>query len=60
MKIKIFTKHIISELEKEVNKFLETTKDVIDIKYQIISNESYSYGSAMIIYEEIEEIKNGK
>ena len=62
MKVKILTRSNLSDLESDINNFLNENKnmEIKDIKYQISSNESYSYGSAMIIYEEIEEIKNGK
>lgn len=62
MKVKILTRSNLSYLESDINNFLNENKnmEIKDIKYQISRNESYSCGSAMIIYEEIEEIKNGK
>ena len=56
MKVEILTRSNLSDLEKDINNFLNENEniDIKDIKYQISSNESYSYGSAMIIYEEKE------
>ena len=56
MKVKILTRSNLSDLEADINNFLNENKniEIKDIKYQISSNESYSYGSAMIIYEEKE------
>lgn len=49
MKIKLFANTTISVLEKEVNEFLETVENVIDIKYS--SNETFT--EILVIYDEI-------
>ena len=54
VKVKIFDLEDESDLEKEVNKFLESDIEVIDIKYSvsssIFSEEQIFCFSAMIIY----------
>ena len=55
MKVKIFDLEDESDLEKEINKFLDNNDiEVIDIKYQvsssIFSDEQIFCFSAMIIY----------
>ena len=57
MKVKILTRSNLSDLEADINNFLNENKniEIKDIKYQISSNESYSYGSAIIIYKQKEK-----
>ena len=54
VKVKIFDLEDESDLEKEVNKFLESDIEVVDIKYSvsssIFSEEQIFCFSAMIIY----------
>ena len=54
MKVKIFDEESELDLEEDINKFLDTVKDVIDIKYQtavsVFSEEQIYCFSAMIIY----------
>ena len=54
MKVKIFDFESESDLEKEVNKFLDNDIELIDIKYQVsigVCGEEQLYCfSAMIIY----------
>ena len=54
VKVKIFDFEDESDLEKEINKFLENDIEVIDIKYSvsssIFSEEQIFCFSAMIIY----------
>ena len=54
MKVKLFDLEDESDLEKEVNKFLESDIEVVDIKYSvsssIFSEEQIFCFSAMIIY----------
>ena len=54
MKVKIFDEECESDLENNINDFLERNVDVIDIKYQVaiaINGEEQIYCfSAMIIY----------
>ena len=54
MKVKIFDEESELDLEEDINKFLSTIRDVIDIKYQVstsvFSEEQVYCFSAMIIY----------
>ena len=54
MKVKLFDEECESDLENNINNFLERNVDVIDIKYQVsiaINGEEQIYCfSAMIIY----------
>lgn len=54
MKVKIFDCEDETDLEEEINLFIPTTKEIIDIKYQvgvsIYSEEQIFCFSAMIIY----------
>jgi len=54
MKVKIFDEEHEKDLEENVNKFLETIDDLIDIKYQVaislVGEEQIYCFSAMIIY----------
>lgn len=47
MKIKIFAMKDVRELEKEVNEFLETITEVIDIKY----STSDDWSEVLIMYK---------
>lgn len=56
LKVKLFDESHELDLEEEVNSFLETIKEVIDIKYQVavmydMKEQIYCY-SAMVIYKE--------
>lgn len=54
MKVKLFDFEDESDLEKELNKFLENDIDVIDIKFQttmaVYGEEQLYCFSAMVIY----------
>ena len=54
MKVKIFDEEIETDLEKDINDFLDNEIEIIDIKYQvgvsIFSEEQIYCFSAMIIY----------
>jgi len=54
MKVKIFDEEHEKDLEENVNKFLETIDDLIDIKYQVaislVGEEQIYCFSAMIVY----------
>lgn len=54
MKVKIFDEEIETDLEKDINDFLNDDIELIDIKYQvgvsIFSEEQIYCFSAMIIY----------
>lgn len=54
MKVKIFDCEDETDLEEEINAFLETINDVVDIKYQVsvgvFSEEQIFCFSAMIVY----------
>jgi len=54
MKVKLFDLEDETDLEKEINKFLENDIEVIDIKYSVsssvFSDEQIFCFSAMIIY----------
>lgn len=54
MKVKIFDENHEKDLEKEINDFLDSDIEVIDIKYQvgvsIFSEEQVYCFSAMVIY----------
>lgn len=53
MKVKIMSSNSTYELEKLINDFIKD-KELIDIKYQIISNDvlRIAYYSVLIIYKE--------
>ncbi len=55
MKVKIFDEEIETDLEKDINDFLNDDIELIDIKYQvgvsIFSEEQIYCFSAMIIYK---------
>lgn len=54
MKVKLFDFEDESDLEKELNKFLESDIDVLDIKFQttmaVYGEEQLYCFSAMVIY----------
>ena len=54
MKVKLFDFEDESDLEKELNKFLESDIDVVDIKFQttmaVYGEEQLYCFSAMVIY----------
>ena len=54
MKVKLFDFEDESDLEKELNKFLESDIDVLDIKFQttmaVYGEEQIYCFSAMVIY----------
>lgn len=52
-KVKIFVDTSEIELEKEVNRFLETRIKIVDLKYAIASNKPYNFYSVLIHYYEI-------
>ncbi|MDD6272481.1 MAG: sporulation protein Cse60 [Bacilli bacterium] len=55
MKVKIFDENHEKDLEKNINAFLETNKDVIDIQFRtavsIFGEEQVYCFSAMIMYK---------
>jgi len=56
MKVKIFDESHEKDLEASINSFLETTSDIVDIKYSVeltVNGEEQIYCfSAMIIYRD--------
>lgn len=48
MQVKLFSRTDITEVEKEVNEFLQTVKQVVDIKF----SSSDRYTDVMVIYIE--------
>lgn len=54
MKVKIFDEEHEKDLEENINKFLETIDDLIDIKYQVaislVGEEQIYCFSAMVLY----------
>ena len=51
MKVKIFDRSNKLELEKELNKFLESVKKLIGVKFSVRINEPLTWWSALVIYE---------
>ena len=59
MKVKLFDCEDEGDLEEDINGFLSSSIDVIDIKYQvamgIFSEEQVFCFSAMILYQDIKK-----
>jgi len=56
LKVKLFDEGHEIDLEDEINDFLKTVKELVDIKYQVaimydMKTQIYCY-SAMVIYKE--------
>ena len=53
MKVKIFSSQSVSDLEAQINLFLESFSKIIDIKY----STSDQWSEALVIYDESEAQK---